>query len=412
MSTDIVAPAEAGTVAPEQNQGLTCLIGRSGGTESPWPANDLAEVRQSEGPNETAATPNECRTFQPGTLGHLIACYRTDPISGYQGVRHQTRQNYDRLLRRLERERGDTRLAETKLRDILVWYAGWSAGGTKLAMGHQMVGMLRTLFGFGLKFLECDECTRLSIVLHKEKFKQGKGRSDHLPSSHVVSIIERAHFVGMHSIGMAQAFQFECIFRQKDIIGEEVPETEPGESDIRRIDKKRGHLKWLRGIRWEEIGADLVLRHITSKKQKPIEVDLKNAPLVVAELQRIDPGSIWFDEAGAVHVDRSRLPAKGPIIRWEVTGRPYNAAAFRREWRMIADAVGVPKSIKNMDSRAGAITEATTAGAPIEHVKHAATHSDISQTQHYARGTTEKIASVQKARNAHRAATVHARAEP
>jgi hypothetical protein len=207
----------------------------------------------------------------------------------------------------------------------------------------------------------------------------------------------------MYSVGMAQAFQFECIFRQKDIIGEWVPETEPGESDTWRIKKKKGHQKWLRGIRWEEIGADLVLRHITSKKQKPIEVDLKNAPLVVAELQRIDPGSIWFDEAGAANVDRSRLPDTGPVIRWEVTGRPYDAAAFRREWRMVADAVGVPKSIKNMDSRAGAITEATTAGAPIEHVKHAATHSDISQTQHYARGTTEKIASVQKARNAHRA---------
>jgi hypothetical protein len=348
----------------------------------------------------------------PGTLGQLICWYCTDPLSGFQTIRHQTRQNYERLLWRLERERGWTLLAETKLRDILGWYAGWSDGGRKLAMGHQMVGMLRTLVGFGLKFLECDECTRLAVVLHKERFKQGKGRSDHLPSPQVASIIERARYVGMYSIGLAQAFQFECIFRQKDVIGEWVPEAEPGESSVRRIHKHKGPQKWLHGICWEEIDAELVLRHTTSKKGKPIEVDLKNAPLVVAELQRIDPGSIRFDEAGAAHVDRTRLPASGPIIRWEVTGRPYDAPAFRREWRMVADKVGVPKSIKNMDSRAGAITEATTAGAPIEHVKHAATHSDISQTQHYARGTTEKIASVQKARNAHRAATVHARAEP
>jgi len=62
----------------------------------------------------------------------------------------------------------------------------------------------------------------------------------------------------------------------------------------------------------------------------------------------------------------------------------------------------VPKTTFNMDSRAGGITEATEAGADIEHVKHAATHSDISQTQRYSRGATEKIAEVQKKRNEHR----------
>lgn len=38
------------------------------------------------------------------------------------------------------------------------------------------------------------------------------------------------------------------------------------------------------------------------------------------------------------------------------------------------------------------------------HVKHAATHSDIAQTQHYARGAAAKIATVQSARNLHRGA--------
>jgi hypothetical protein len=51
-----------------------------------------------------------------------------------------------------------------------------------------------------------------------------------------------------------------------------------------------------------------------------------------------------------------------------------------------------------MDTRAGAISEATDAGAELEHVRHAATHGDISMTQRYSRGGTEKIAQVQKAR--------------
>jgi site-specific recombinase XerD len=55
-----------------------------------------------------------------------------------------------------------------------------------------------------------------------------------------------------------------------------------------------------------------------------------------------------------------------------------------------------------MDSRAGAISEATDAGADLEHVRHAATHSDIAMTQRYSRGSEDKIAGVQRLRAEHR----------
>jgi len=44
------------------------------------------------------------------------------------------------------------------------------------------------------------------------------------------------------------------------------------------------------------------------------------------------------------------------IRRRESAGKPWDAAGFRRVWREIADAAGVPRSIKNMDSRAGGVT--------------------------------------------------------
>jgi len=55
-----------------------------------------------------------------------------------------------------------------------------------------------------------------------------------------------------------------------------------------------------------------------------------------------------------------------------------------------------------MDSRAGAISEATDAGADLEQVRHAATHSNISMTQRYSRGAEGKIETVQLARIEHR----------
>jgi len=79
--------------------------------------------------------------------------------------------------------------------------------------------------------------------------------------------------MGRPSIALAQAFQFELMLRQKDVIGEYVPIAEAGISDL-QVDG----LKWLRGIRWEEISEDLVLRHITSKRQKLIEISLRMRP--------------------------------------------------------------------------------------------------------------------------------------
>jgi site-specific recombinase XerD len=90
------------------------------------------------------------------------------------------------------------------------------------------------------------------------------------------------------------------------------------------------------------------------------------------------------------------------MIEFEVTGRPYNANHFRVLWRQIADECGVPATVRNQDSRAGAISEATDAGVDLEHIRHAATHSDIATTQRYSRGSVEKTANVLRLRVEHR----------
>lgn len=48
---------------------------------------------------------------------------------------------------------------------------------------------------------------------------------------------------------------------------------------------------------------------------------------------------------------RSDLPEKGPIILSEWSGIPWTAVEYRRWWRMCADEAGVPKNIRNSDSR-------------------------------------------------------------
>lgn len=325
-----------------------------------------------------------------GKLRSLVACYTSDSDSTYHKLRYQTRVNYDYLIRRViadvwtvdgeVRVIGEETIADIKARTMLRWYELWSDDGAKIAMGRALVRMLRTLFSFGATILEDAECARICGVMQQMRFKMSKPRDQQITSDQAAAVIAEAHRRGAHSIALAQAFQFECTLRQKDVIGEWVPIGERGTSDL-----VIGNEKWLWGLRWSEIDGNLSLMHTTSKRQKEIIVDLRLAPMVMVELQRL----------GA-------RPAAGPIVVCERRQRPYRAYEFRQEWREIARAVGIPDDVRNMDTRAGAISEATDSGATLEDVRHAATHSNISMTQRYSRGSEKKTATVMRLRAEHR----------
>jgi hypothetical protein len=332
----------------------------------------------------------ELATFD-GTLAGLIKCYQTDPDSRYHKTRYRTRLHYTGLLRRLDIEHGQTQLEDIKGRGLVGWHAAWSDGG-RVAMAHYWMGMLRTLFGFGATILEDEECERLCGVLHKMRFKMPKPRNERMTAEQATNIRAQARKEGLYSIALAQALQFELMLRQKDVIGEWVPVEERVTSEV-----IHHGMKWTAGLRWSEIDQNLILRHTTSKRQKDIEVDLKMAGMVIEEF-----ATMLGRQGITSPVTRDLLPASGPIILREWQKRPYKMHDFRRMWRAIADAAGVPKEVKNMDSRAGGITEATDAGAELEHVRHAATHGDISMTQRYSRGSVEKIANVMRLRAEHR----------
>jgi hypothetical protein len=55
-----------------------------------------------------------------------------------------------------------------------------------------------------------------------------------------------------------------------------------------------------------------------------------------------------------------------------------------------------------MDSRAGAISEASDAGVPLDHARAMATHSNQAQTIRYTRQDAEKVNNVLELRALHR----------
>jgi hypothetical protein len=319
------------------------------------------------------------------TLAGLIAHYHADPESSVHGLRFHVRENHRGIHKRIAEAYGTYPLLAIDTREFKQWHRAWSEGG-HIAAAHAYMAQLRTLINHGFLLLDGPdriECFRLSQILSKLKFPQPGPRDEALTAEQADAIRAHAHEIGWHSIALAQAFQFELLLRQKDVIGEYVPMSEPGEP----LEVWKGK-KWLRGVVWREINSNLILRHVTSKRHKMIEVDLKLAPMVMAELDNV-----------------RNVQPHDPCIICETNAMPWMPSEFRRKWRIVADRAGIPANVKNMDSRAGGITEATEAGADLEHVKHAATHSNIAMTQRYSRNATAKIAGVQVKRAAHRAAT-------
>jgi hypothetical protein len=335
-----------------------------------------------------------------GRVSSLIDCYKTDPDSRFnKGIRYVSKVYYTSLMKRIERDCGEDLIRDLDARKLMRLHENW-ATVSGIPMAAALVGMVRTLATYGTILLKNADCKALKETMHDMRFEAAKPRKERLLAHHATAIIETAHDWGLYSIALAQAFQFECMFRQKDVIGEWVPLKEAGTSDVIN---QREQEKWLRGIRWSEIDSQLVLKHTTSKKGKDVEVDLRLAPMIVEELKFQYPGSITVDPVSqAVVIHRELLPASGPIIVSEYTGRPWYNYEFRRRWRQIAKASGVPDQVRNMDSRAGAISEARLSEASPDKIRLSATHSQLSQTDDYTRIQREAADNVLQMRAAYR----------
>lgn len=325
-----------------------------------------------------------------GTLASLIQSYRTEDLSEYRKLRHASRMAQDSRLKTIDVAHGGYPLTEIKARELLTWHGEWirdkDGQEVHLSKGHDLMGTLRTLFNFGLTILEDADCQRLALVMSKLRFKQPPKRKEFMTAEQAVAVRQQAHAAGRPSIALCQAMQFDCMLRQKDLLGEWVPMSEPGMSDV--TDR---NMKWIRGARWEEIDQALVFTHVTSKRQKEVKIPLRMCPMVVEELALIA-------QASPLALSRDMLPAGGPMVIHEATGLPWGASTFRVNWRKLAKACGVPANVMSMHSRAGGITEATLAGAPIEHASAMATHSDVQTTLGYSRGEDLKVENVLKMR--------------
>src|ERR1043166_8699591 len=263
------------------------------------------------------------------SVEELAEHYRTDDRSPYQTVRPASRRQYDKLIKYLIQHCGKSKVADLAARDRVQALYEKCVAGDKIAMGHAVMTKLRGLAHFGMNELENTDCKNLAFTLHTMTFPTVKLRKEGLTVEQAEAIRAKAHELGFHSIALAQAFQFDCMLSQKDVIGEWVSNNEPGVSEV-----TDGINKWLYGIRWSEIDDDLILRHPPSAGGEIIRIELSRCRMVMEEIKRL--GS---------------RPKSGPIIVKDDTKQPYSENTFRYLWRKAANAADAPKNIYNRDSR-------------------------------------------------------------
>lgn len=147
---------------------------------------------------------------------------------------------------------------------------------------------------------------------------------------------------------------------------------------------------WQWGLTWSHIDGAMILRKPASKSNgsETAEHDLKLYPDLIAELAAIPP--------------ERRV---GPVILDEGSGKPWHKSHFSRTFRKIARKAGWPDDVWNMDSRAGAVSEAFEAGAQAEDVTKVASHTQINTTMRYNRGKIVQTSRVAELRVARRKST-------
>jgi hypothetical protein len=319
------------------------------------------------------------RFLYDGTIGSLCDCFERHPESPINDVQRSTAEAYADSLKVIRATVARRAVRALTPIDVKAWYRKWRAPvedgkPERVKRGHDAVSALRLILGFGLA-LGYEECGALAIGLSKIRFERSAPREGAMTVEHARAFIRTALERGdtrglMMAIGVAT--QFETMLRQKDVIGE-------WETD------SAGRERWSGPYRWDNIPGG-IFRLKTSKTKAEIEHDLTGLELLWPLLQRVP------------QVDRT-----GAIVK--AYGEPIRTRSYRKWFREIADSAGVPRSVWNMDARAGGITEAFEAGAEATAVQRTATHTSPTMTARYDRKAAAVPLAVAEARNRARKAT-------
>jgi len=319
-----------------------------------------------------------------GTVGSLCRIYETHEHSPMRKMKYNFQTTRSKDLQIILRTVANRRVSRLTGPDFNRWYENWGAPKApgmppRPWRAKHTVDAVRHIIAFGVT-LRFPGCKDVYDILKCMRFAKPAARTSKMLLEHVQAISQAAHAMGLGSIALATALQFETALRQKDVIGEWFPDDCNAGGGITYKGRR-----WGTGLLWSDIDDSMILRKKTSKRGVVVEHDLRLCSLAMAEIERVP-------------VER-RI---GPIIISETTGEPYKNRTFTQTFRRIANRADVPSHIWNMDSRAGAVSEGFDAGANQMDVMKLAGHQDPKTNAKYNRSSLEQTSRVHRLRLAKR----------
>jgi hypothetical protein len=299
-----------------------------------------------------------------GTLRSLIDLYETEPDSAYQDLKQNSAVSYADSLKILRATVGLRRLDRVRALDFRRWYKGWrrpsaESSEDRVRRAYGCIQILRVVLAFGVEAGIAD-CRRLRRDMEGMRFAKNAPREAIVEFDQAKAFVLEALRQDELGLATTQALQYECFLRQGDVIGSwrkasKGAVLQPGEIRV-------GDRVWC-GLTWDQLQLDFDLKIRTSKTGQPVVHALSACPLVVKCLSV--PGR----------------PTEGPVAARR-DGRPWgDRRSFGKAWRKVASTAGLPKDVWNMDSRAGAISEAAEAGASDDDIARNAAHATKATTR-------------------------------
>jgi integrase len=318
-----------------------------------------------------------------GRVKSLVELYRSDPESGYQALKANTKEGYEDWLRIVETTIGLRRLDRIKPKFFRTCFAEWGAPADKGAperprRAYGCIQMVKTVLNYGIE-ADIPHAKRLRDGIEKMRFAKSAPRDKTMTYAQSSAIVDICLRKNNWRMALCQALQWDTMMRQKDVIGEyrlksESYSLKPGEM-------RDGNYVWS-GITLNRIDAGLELVVRTTKTGQPVLHVIDACELVM----RVLP-----------HIDRS--DPTGPVAL-SSRGTPWNDhRAFSKSWRTFAGEAGVPPDVWNMDNRASGVSEAVDGGVADDDIASNAGHSDKKTTRdHYKRRAPQVSVRVQQKR--------------
>jgi hypothetical protein len=362
----------------------------------------IAAEKKRLAADDTEAQPL-LRTRYDGTMRSACLIYQEHPLSRFHRVKHNTRRGYLADMKVIIESVGARLIKNVTVLDIENWYVQWrkgvvfidpqtgeqTIGPERIDRAHNAVAMVRTVLRF-MAALRHPECKVLAEELSKIQFERGAAREHELTYQQVRAFIRTAFEMADKGsierdralyLAIGTAAQFELMLRQKDIIGDWAPRRQdtryPAGITILHHDDET----WSGFFTWESIpGWRWRTKTSKSKYRSAADFDLTLYDLLFPLLELVP-----------------NEQRHGPIIKGE-HGLPIRYRTYNKNFRKIAEVAGIPFEVQNRDARAGGITEAEEAGAPLEDIQMGATHQDKKQTLSYVRRRSKKIAKLAEVR--------------